>query len=72
MSEDIERMRDVARVVIAERVRRWRADDMLQFQYSLKEYTAMTREEWLAWRRDDSAVSNRMARIWGREGSSRT
>lgn len=64
-AEDIERMREVARTVLAERVRRWKATESLQFQYSLKDYTAMTAEEWAAWKRD-SAVTNRVARIWGR------
>jgi len=64
--DEIERLRDIARVVIAERVRRWRASEDLQFQYSLRAYTGMTREEWLAWKNDDSKVTNRMARMWGR------
>jgi hypothetical protein len=66
VSDDIERMRETARVVIAERMCHWHADARLQFQYSMKDYTSMTFEEWTAWKRDPAVVSDRLTRIWGR------
>lgn len=57
-------LRESAAGVIAARLKRWHADKRLQFQYSIREYTSMSFEEWAAWNRDGT-VSNRLARVWG-------
>ena len=62
---DMDLMRETAARAIAVRVARWRGDEDLQFQYSIREYTSMNRDEWAAWKRDGT-LSSRLVRQWGK------